>query len=59
MQTEREPNVAEMRVEGAEDVAPAMLHVKDLVKTFPPSRSETDRVAAVNGVSLDVPAGQM
>jgi iron(III) transport system ATP-binding protein len=59
MQTEREPNVAKMRVEEPEDDAPAMLQVKDLVKTFPPSRSEKDRVAAVNGVSLDVPAGQM
>jgi iron(III) transport system ATP-binding protein len=59
MQTEREPNVVETRVEEAEDDAPAMLQVKDLVKTFPPSRSEKDRVAAVNGVSFDVPAGQM
>jgi iron(III) transport system ATP-binding protein len=59
MQTEREPNVAEMRFEEAEDDAAAMLHVADLVKTFPPSRSEKDRVAAVSGVSFDVPAGQM
>jgi iron(III) transport system ATP-binding protein len=36
-----------------------MLHVADLVKTFPPSRSEKDPVSAVDGVSLDVPAGQM
>jgi iron(III) transport system ATP-binding protein len=59
MQTEREPNVAQMRIEEAEDDGPAMLHVEDLVKTFPPSRSEKDRVAAVNGVTFDVPAGQM
>jgi iron(III) transport system ATP-binding protein len=59
MQTEREPNVVELQVEEAGDDAPALLHVKDLVKTFPPGRSETERVVAVNGVSFDVPGGQM
>jgi iron(III) transport system ATP-binding protein len=59
MQTEREPNVVEVQVEEVEDDAPALLRVRDLVKTFPPGRSETERVAAVNGVSFHVPAGQM
>jgi iron(III) transport system ATP-binding protein len=57
VRTERDPEVP-IR-EAPEADAPAMLHVADLVKTFPPSRSEKDPVSAVDGVSLDVPAGQM
>jgi iron(III) transport system ATP-binding protein len=57
VRTERDPEVPV--VEAPEADAPAMLHVADLVKTFPPSRSEKDPVSAVDGVSLDVPAGQM
>ena len=60
MQTEREPNALAVNApEMPDEDGAAMLHVDDLVKTFPPSRSEKDRVAAVDGVSFDVPAGQM
>jgi iron(III) transport system ATP-binding protein len=60
MRTEREPDVTALSVDDdAETDAATLLHVADLVKTFPPSRSEKERVAAVNGVSFDVPAGQM
>jgi iron(III) transport system ATP-binding protein len=60
MRTEREPDLTALPVDDdAETDAATLLHVADLVKTFPPSRSEKERVAAVNGVSFDVPAGQM
>jgi iron(III) transport system ATP-binding protein len=60
MQTEREPDAVAVSVDAAAETDSAtLLHVADLVKTFPPSRSEKERVAAVDGVSFDVPAGQM
>ena len=60
MQTDRDPNVARVSMEESpEPDAPELLRVADLVKTFPPSRSEKERVAAVDGVSFEVPAGQM
>ena len=60
MQTDRDPNVDRFQMEESQEQdAPELLRVADLVKTFPPSRSEKERVAAVNGVSFEVPGGQM
>jgi iron(III) transport system ATP-binding protein len=60
MQTEPDasPSVVTTDENEEADAAP-MLRVTDLIKTFPPTRSEKERVAAVNGVSFDVPAGTM
>jgi iron(III) transport system ATP-binding protein len=60
MQTEPNAPPSVVVTEQNEDAdAATMLRVTDLVKTFPPTRSEKDRIAAVNGISFDVPVGTM
>jgi iron(III) transport system ATP-binding protein len=60
MQTEPDAPASVLAADEIEDTdAATMLRVTDLVKTFPPSRSEKERVAAVNGVTFEVPVGKM